>query len=218
MKVILMQELQGKGGEGDVIEVAHGFAVNYLLPRGIAIQATKGNLKQLEQRRHNIEKRELARTADANKLQEALEGKFINIPARVGEEGQLFGSVGAVQISEAIAEQVGPVIDKKRIDVRRPIKEVGITPVSINIYREVKAVVNVNVYDEKGAPEDNLTPAEGEEAVEEAAAEAAEVVEAAAEEAAEAAEEPAAEAEAVAEEAAEAAAEEPAAEEPAAEE
>ena len=71
MKVILLKELKGRGGEGDVVDVAQGYAVNYLLPQGIAIEATKGELKQLEQRRHNIEKRELARTTDANVLKNA---------------------------------------------------------------------------------------------------------------------------------------------------
>jgi large subunit ribosomal protein L9 len=176
MKVILMQELQGKGGEGDVIDVAHGYAVNYLLPRGIAIEATKGNLKQLEQRRHNIEKREIARTTDAGKLQEVLDGTTINIPARVGEEGQLFGSITAAQISDAIAEQVGPTIDRKKVEVRRPIKEVGVTQVAIGIYRDIKATINVNVYDENGSPEDAAAADEesaGEAESEQAAAEEA---------------------------------------------
>ena len=82
MKVILLKELKGRGGEGDVVDVAQGYAVNYLLPQGIAIEATKGELKQLEQRRHNIEKRELARTTDANVLKNALDGKIVKVYAR----------------------------------------------------------------------------------------------------------------------------------------
>ena len=99
MKVILTKELKGKGGEGDVVDVAQGFAVNYLIPNRLAIAATKGELKQLEQRRHNIAKRELARTTDANTLKEALDGKAIKVLAKVGEEGQLFGSVTSAKVA-----------------------------------------------------------------------------------------------------------------------
>ena len=92
MKVILLQELKGKGGEGDVIDVADGFANNYLLTEGLAIKATKGNLKQLEQRKHNIAKREETRLEDAAKMKEALEKATVKVVAQVGDEGQLFGS------------------------------------------------------------------------------------------------------------------------------
>ena len=85
MKVILLQELKGRGGEGDVVEVARGFAVNYLLPRKVAIEATSGNLKQLEQRRHNIQKREEQRIGDAESMRSALDGKAVTIVAKVGE-------------------------------------------------------------------------------------------------------------------------------------
>ena len=84
MKVILLQELKGKGGEGDVVDVAPGFANNYLLPQKLAILATKGNLKQLEQRKHNIAKREENRIADAEKMKAALEGATVKVEAKVG--------------------------------------------------------------------------------------------------------------------------------------
>ena len=93
MKVILLGELKGKGGEGDVVEVAQGFAENYLFPNRMALPATKGNIKQLEERRHNIEKREAKRIADAEALKAAIDGKTVLIDAKVGDEGQLFGSV-----------------------------------------------------------------------------------------------------------------------------
>ena len=180
MKVILLKELKGRGGEGDVIDVAQGFAVNYLLPQGIAIQATKGELKQLEQRRHNIEKRELARTTDATTLKNALDGKSLRVLAKVGEEGQLFGSITAAILSEAISEQIGVTIDRKKIDLGKAIKTAGKHEVTITIYRDIKAVVEVNVsedadleiLDELEAKEaEQAAAAEGEE---EAAAESGE--------------------------------------------
>ncbi len=150
MKVILLKELKGRGGEGDVVDVAQGFAVNYLLPQGIALKATKGELKQLEQRRGNIAKRELARTTDADTIKEALDGKTVSISVKVGEEGQLFGSVTPTMIAEAIVDQIGVNVDRKKIDLGRPIKVAGLHQVSVAIYREIKATINVKVIDEGG--------------------------------------------------------------------
>lgn len=150
MKVILTQELKGRGGEGDVIDVARGFAVNYLLPRKIAIEATPGNLKQLEQRMHNIKKREDARVTDAQSLAASLDGKVVTIAAKVGEEGRLFGSVTAPMVHEAIVEQLGVDVDRRRIETHGPIKQVGPRVVDIAIYREIKAQVTVEVVAEGG--------------------------------------------------------------------
>ena len=125
MKVILLQELKGKGGEGDVVDVAPGFANNYLMPQGIAILATKGNLKQLEMRKNNIAKREATRLADADKLKSVLDGASVKVDAKVGEEGQLFGSVTATQIAEAIKEALGVEIDRRRIEAGKAIKTAG---------------------------------------------------------------------------------------------
>jgi large subunit ribosomal protein L9 len=145
MKVILLQELKGRGGEGDVIDVAQGFAVNYLLPRKVAIQATKGNLKQLEQRAKNIQVREEGRLGESNALAAALEGKVVTVFAKVGEEGRLFGSVTTVMIGEAIADQLGIEIDRRKIETHGHIKDVGPHVVSVAIYREVKAELTVDV-------------------------------------------------------------------------
>lgn len=152
MKVILMQELKGRGGEGDVIDVARGFAVNFLLPRKIAIEATPGNVKQLEQRMHNIKKREAQRIGDAGSLAAAVEGKTVTITAKVGEEGRLFGSVTALMVHDAILEQLGVDIDRRRIETHGHIKEVGPHMVDVAIYREVRAQLTVDVVAEGAAP------------------------------------------------------------------
>lgn len=114
MKVILLTEVQGKGGEGDVVEVARGFFNNYLGPQKKAVLATAGNLKQLEQRRGNIAKREEKRIADAEALKASLEGKKIFVDAKVGEEGVLFGSVTTSMIADAVLAETGVEIDRKR--------------------------------------------------------------------------------------------------------
>lgn len=165
MEVILLKELRGRGGEGDVIDVSRGFANNYLLRQGYAVKATPGNLKQLEERRANIAKREEVRLADANELAEKLNGLTVNVTVQVGEEGQLFGSVTAPMIADAIID-MGIEIDRRRVELGKPIKQIGEFPVDVSIYRDIKATVNVVVAGEK---------AEGEEAAEaEAAAEVAE--------------------------------------------
>ena len=173
MKVILLKELKGKGGEGDVIDVADGFANNYLLTQGYAVKATKGNLTQLEERKNNIAKREETRIADAAALKATLEGTTIKVDAQVGEEGQLFGSVTAVMVAEAIQAQLGVEIDKRRVELGKPIKTAGTHEVVVSLYREAKATVTVLVGVDEVEPE-----AEAEEAEPEETAEAEEAVEA----------------------------------------
>ena len=131
----------------------------------IAILATKGNLKQLEMRKKNIAKREATRLADADKLKAALDGAAVKIDAKVGEEGQLFGSVTAAQIADAIKETLGAEVDRRRIEVGHAIKTAGEHEVEISIYREIKATVKLLV----GVDE---VAAEAEEEAVEVAAEA----------------------------------------------
>jgi len=148
MKVILTQELKGKGGEGDVVDVARGYAVNYLFPRKLAIEATPGNLKQLEARAGNIRKREESRFDEARGVAAMLEGKTVTIAAKVGEEGRLYGSVTSLMIEDAIADQLAASVDRRKMDVHGHIKEVGQHPVTVRIYRDVKAEVIVDVVPE----------------------------------------------------------------------
>ena len=156
MKVILLGELRGKGGEGDIVDVAQGFAENYLFPNKIAQPATPGNIKQLEERRHNIEKREAERIASA-------------------EAGQLFGSVTPAQIAEAIQAQLGVEVDRKRVGRGNNIKTSGKHAVEVNLYREISATVNVLVgVTEEETVEEEAEVAEAEEAVETETAEVAE--------------------------------------------
>lgn len=148
MKVILLQELKGRGGEGDVIEVARGFAVNYLMPRKVAIEATKGNIKQLEQRSKNIKVREEGRLSEADALAASLTDKVVTVEAKVGDEGRLFGSVTSAMIEAAIVEQLGVELDKRKIETHGHIKTAGMHPITVAIYRDVKAELSINVVGE----------------------------------------------------------------------
>lgn len=145
MQVILLKELPGKGGEGDVIDVARGFANNYLLTQGFAVKATKGNLKQLEERKKNIAKREETRIADANALAEKLNAATVRVEAQVGEEGILFGSVTAPMVADAIENELGIEIDRRRVELGKPIKMVGTYKVPVSLYRDIKGTVTVIV-------------------------------------------------------------------------
>ncbi|MBQ9067784.1 MAG: 50S ribosomal protein L9 [Eggerthellaceae bacterium] len=198
MRVILLQELKGTGIEGDIVEVASGYANNYLLPNNLAVLATKGNLKQLELRRHNIVKREEERMAAANELKAKMDGLSVQVEARVGEEGQLFGSVTTQMIADALLEQHGIEVDKKLIDLKAAIKTAGEHEAVVSLHRDVKSDIHLIV----GDPE---AIAAATAAAEAAAAEEAAALEAAAAAEAAAAEAAAAEAAAEAEEGEEAA-------------
>ena len=145
MKVILLGEIRGKGGEGDVVDVAQGYAENYLFPKKLAVAATKGNLKQLDERRNNIAKREAVRIADANALKDAIDGKSVTVDAKVGDEGILFGSVTSSMVADAVIAQLGAEIDRKRVELGKPIKVAGTHAVTISLYRDIRATVNVLV-------------------------------------------------------------------------
>ena len=175
MKVILLGEIKGKGGEGDVVDVAQGYAENYLFPKKLAVAATKGNLKQLDERRNNIAKREAVRIENANALKETLEGKQVTVDATVGDEGILFGSVTAAMIADAIKDQLDVEIDRKRVELGKPIKVAGAHQVDVSLYREIRATVTVlvGVTAETAAEETEEAPAEEAE-VAEATEEAAE--------------------------------------------
>lgn len=173
MKVILIAEVKGKGNEGDVVDVARGYAVNYLLPRKMAIHATPGNLKQLEARMTNIQKRNDGRRVQAEGLAGDINGKTVIIEAKAGEGGKLFGSVTTLMIEEAIAAQLNADVDHKRMDLHRPIKTLGDFPVRVSVFGDVKAEVVVKVVPEGGAVKGTAEP------VVEAVAEPAAVEEAA---------------------------------------
>ena len=174
MKVILLGELRGKGGEGDIVEVAQGYAENFLFPNKIAQPATPGNIKQLEERRHNIAKREEQRIADANATKAALDGKLVTVDARIGEEGQLFGSVTTAQIADAIEAQLNVTVDRKRIARSAAIKTAGRHKVTIELYRDIAATVVVLVGEDDAAPAEEETEEVAAEATVEVEVESAE--------------------------------------------
>lgn len=145
MKVILTQQVKGLGGPGDVVEVSDGYAQNYLIPRGLARKATAGALKDLEQKRAAAARREAKERAEAEELAKSLSGKVIVIKAKAGEKGHLYGSITAKDVADAVLEQAGLKIDRKKIEIPEPIKELGKREIVAKVYPGVEAAFTVSV-------------------------------------------------------------------------
>ena len=146
MKLILTQEVSGLGGPGDVVEVKDGYGRNYLVPRGLAITWTKGGEKQVAQIRRGREVREIADRGQAQQVAAQLSALKVELPARAGQGGRLFGSVTAADVVDAVKTAGGPSLDKRRVELPAAhIKTVGSHTVSVRLHPEVVATVNVEV-------------------------------------------------------------------------
>src|SRR5688500_19563912 len=142
MEVILRQAVENLGKPGDVVKVTNGYARNFLLPRGIAFEATPGNLKRIAQEKDRLEAAENERKAAAQKLAEKLEQVSLTFSARVGEEGKLFGSVTTADIAQQLESQ-GFDIEKRQIDLHEPIKSLGVYKIPVRLHAEVKPEIKV---------------------------------------------------------------------------
>lgn len=144
MKVILTEEIRGLGTRGDVVTVKDGYARNYLLPKNLAREATTGNLKQIEHERRKWALLAQEEKDAAQKAANAVKGVKVQIEKRVGEHGHLFGSVTANEIADALMEK-GIEVDKRRIELASPIKNIGVHDVEVRLHRDVSAQIQVEV-------------------------------------------------------------------------
>jgi len=142
MEIILRQAVENLGKTGDVVNVKPGYARNYLLPHGLAYEATPGNLKRIQQERDRLEAAENDRRSTAQGLAEKLEQVSLTFSARVGEEGKLFGSVTATDITQQLEAQ-GFHVEKRQIDLHEPIKALGVYRVPVRLHADVKPEVRV---------------------------------------------------------------------------
>ena len=147
MQIILQEEVDKLGTRGQVVEVAEGYARNFLLPRKLALEATPGNMKRLEKMRAAFAKKEATEQEAAQKLAELLAGVSLTLTRKAGENEQLFGSVTSGDISEALAAQ-GYTVEKRKIVLADPIKLVGEYEIPIKLHREVTATVKLTVQKE----------------------------------------------------------------------
>ena len=148
MRVILMQDVLHTGKRGDVIDVKPGFARNYLIPQGFALQATTGNLKYFEQQRGKIDARHAKEREAAAQIAADMAGIRLTIAKRVGESETLYGSVTATEVAEML-EHKGVTVDRRRIDLEGGIKTLGDHQVRIELHPEVVAEVAVTVVAEE---------------------------------------------------------------------
>lgn len=142
MEVILRQAVENLGKPGDVVKVSNGYARNFLLPRGVAFEATPGNLKRIAQEKERLEAEENQRRTAAQSLAEKLEQVSLTFSARVGEEGKLFGSVTPADIAHQL-EQQGFSIEKRQIDLHEPLRTLGVFRVPVRLHADVKPEIKV---------------------------------------------------------------------------
>jgi large subunit ribosomal protein L9 len=145
MKVILTQEVSGLGSPGDVVEVKDGYGRNYLLPQGFAIVWTKGAEKQVTVIKRARGAREIRDLGHATEVKGQLEGLKVNLKARAGDGGRLFGSVTPAEVVDAVKAAGGPVLDRRRLELPGHIKSIGAYAVRVKLHPEVTAKFDLNV-------------------------------------------------------------------------
>jgi len=145
MKLILTREVAGLGLAGDIVDVADGYGRNFLVPRGAAIQWTKGAEKQIVQIKRSRDAREIRDLSHAREIKADLEKLSITLEARAGKDGRLFGSVTTNDVAAAVKTAGGPVLDKKRIQLPGHIKTTGAHTVTVDLHPDVVASIPVNV-------------------------------------------------------------------------
>lgn len=145
-KLILTHDVSNLGSAGDVVEVKNGYARNYLVPRGLAAKWTTGAQKQIDQMAAARRKREIASIDDARIVRDALqEAAFVTVSGKVGSNDRLFGAISTAEIAQAVKDELGRDLDRRKIVVRTPIKTVGDHTVLVNLHPEVSATLKVRV-------------------------------------------------------------------------
>ncbi|MGG1615033.1 50S ribosomal protein L9 [Paenibacillus phoenicis] len=147
MKVIFLQDVKGQGKKGEIKNVSEGYAQNFLIPRGLVRPATEGNVKTLEQQTAAEQKRKQKEKEDAIQLGKKLEEMTVQLKAKAGEGGRLFGAITSKQVAEAL-EKAGVKLDKRKIEMHEPIRTLGVTQVPVKLHPEVKSTLKVQVTEE----------------------------------------------------------------------
>lgn len=148
MKVIFLKDVKGKGKKGEVKEVSTGYAQNFLLKNNVAVEATPGNLSQLEGQENRQKKDAAAELAEAKELKEQVEKLTVELKAKTGEDGRLFGSITSKQIGQALEKQNKIKVDRRKMELSEPIRALGFTNVPIKLHPDVTATLKVHVTEE----------------------------------------------------------------------
>lgn len=160
MKIILKQDVPNLGQKGDVEEVADGYARNYLIPQGMAVQASSGALKDLERRQKIQAEKHQRRKKGAESLARRLTAQTLTFEVKTGETGQLYGSITTADIAEALEEETGEEIDRRDIPLSEPIREIGEHFVPIHLMEDVEPQIRVVVKPEDGEWPEDVEPVE----------------------------------------------------------
>ncbi|MBR0359815.1 MAG: 50S ribosomal protein L9 [Clostridia bacterium] len=145
MKVILTQDVKGQGKKGQVVNVSDGYARNFLLAKGLATEATKSNLNDLKGKQESIEYKIKTDTDEAKKIAEQMKEIVVNLKAKAGDNGKLFGSITSKDVAEALTNQHHIKLDKKKFVLPDGIKTLGVTEVTVKLYTGVTGTLRVNV-------------------------------------------------------------------------
>lgn len=145
MKVILKQDIRALGKRGDIKEVADGYGRNYLLPKGLAIEATSGNLKNMSEQKALNAQKELREEEEARELAGRLNGLEISFKVKTGEGGRLFGSITGKDLADQIYQKTKIELDKRKLEIEDAIKNLGKYQVKAHLYKGIIAEVHVNV-------------------------------------------------------------------------
>lgn len=148
MQVILREQLESLGPAGDVVDVKPGYARNYLIPQGLAYEATAANLRQIERERAERQQRDTAALGQARERARELEGVSLTFRARAGQEGKLFGSIGSADIVEQLASERGIELDRRAVELDEPIRALGVFSVPVRLHAEVRPELKVWVIQE----------------------------------------------------------------------
>jgi large subunit ribosomal protein L9 len=145
VKVVLREDVENLGHKGDLVDVADGYARNFLVPRGLALKATRGIEKQADAMKRNREARNAREREAAQELAAQFAGRTVTIKARAGGEGRLFGSVTSVDVAEAVHKQIGVEVDRRKITLDEPLKELGPVDLQVRLHPEVVADLHIEV-------------------------------------------------------------------------
>nr|WP_263324003.1 50S ribosomal protein L9 [Neobacillus sp. Marseille-Q6967] len=149
MKVIFLKDVKGKGKKGEVKNVADGYAHNFLIKQGLAIEANNANISSLDAQKKKEEKQAAAELAEAQKLKEVLDKITVELSAKAGEGGRLFGSITTKQVAEELQKKHGIKIDKRKMELADAIRTLGHTKVPVKLHHEVTATLTVSVKEVK---------------------------------------------------------------------
>ncbi|UII55939.1 50S ribosomal protein L9 [Cytobacillus spongiae] len=145
MKVIFLKDVKGKGKKGEMKNVADGYAQNFLIKQGLAVEANQGNMSALNAQKKKEEKVAAEELEEAKQLKETIEKITIELEAKAGEGGRLFGSITSKQIAEELKKKHGIKLDKRKIELADAIRSLGYTKVPVKLHTEVMATLNVHV-------------------------------------------------------------------------